>query len=141
MNFLTKMLGAPIKDALGGVGELLGKFITDPEKKLEAQTELARIEASLQTKVMEVDMEWVKAQADVIKSEANSKSWMARNWRPSLMFTFIAIIGFNYLVVPIFSLTAIPVPTEMWELLKIGMGGYVIGRSAEKIAESISLKK
>jgi len=27
-------------------------------------------------------------------------------------------------------------PDKLWSLLQIGVGGYVIGRSAEKIAES-----
>lgn len=27
---------------------------------------------------------------------------------------------------------------EFWELLKLGLGGYVIGRSAEKIANSVT---
>jgi hypothetical protein len=141
MNFLTKLIGAPIKDTLGAVGDLVGKFVTDPDKKVEARLELAKLESELQLKMIEADMAWAQTQADVIKTEANSNSWMARNWRPSLMFVFIAIIANNYLIAPIFSLSVLTVPDQMWELIKIGLGGYVIGRSAEKIAESISLKK
>jgi len=35
--------------------------------------------------------------------------------------------------VPIFSLPAAVIPPDMWQLLKIGVGGYVLGRSGEKI--------
>jgi hypothetical protein len=37
---------------------------------------------------------------------------------------------------------AIPeLENEFWELLKIGIGGYVVGRSAEKIAKSVTISK
>jgi hypothetical protein len=31
-------------------------------------------------------------------------------------------------------------PDKLWNLLTIGVGGYVVGRSAEKIAESYAKK-
>ena len=33
--------------------------------------------------------------ADVIKSEATSVSWLARNWRPITMLCFFTVIIFN----------------------------------------------
>ena len=38
----------------------------------------------------------------------------------------------NYIVHPWFGLRMLPLPPDMWELLKIGVGGYVVGRSVEK---------
>ena len=59
------------------------------------------------------------------------------NWRPLLMLTCIAIIANNYLLNPYLKLffAAAPLlelPDALWELLKIGVGGYVVGRSVEK---------
>ena len=31
----------------------------------------------------------------------------------------------------------IPLPDELWNLLMIGVGGYIVGRSGEKIAEKV----
>ncbi len=132
MGFLSKLLGSPIKETMGAVGDLLGKFVTDPGKKLEAQLALTKIEAEFQTRVIEADVEWAKSQADVIKAEAQSTSWLARNWRPLLMLVFTYIIAHTYIFAPILSITPLPLPTEMWELLKIGVGGYIVGRSVEK---------
>lgn len=140
MGFLSKILGGSIKDTLGGVGELLGKFITDPQKKLEASLELTKLQHDLEMKLVDADLEYAKAQAEVIKTEVGSASWMARSWRPSLMFVFIALIAFNYLIAPIASLQTVPVPPQMWEILKIGLGGYIVGRSGEKIADSLAKK-
>ena len=32
----------------------------------------------------------------------------------------------------IFNVPAADIPPDMWDLLKLGVGGYVVGRSAEK---------
>lgn len=143
MGKLLGFLKGPISETLASVDGILGKFITDPEEKLKAQLELARIETEFQEKVMAADVEWAKTQASVIEAETTSQSWMARNWRPILMLVFTFIIAFNYILAPIFSLKVLPPPDQLWELLKIGMGGYIMGRSAEKIVPDIvkALKK
>jgi hypothetical protein len=58
---------------------------------------------------------------------------MQRNWRPLVMLMFAYIIFHNYVLAPVFSVPKAEVPSDLWELIKIGLGGYVIGRSAEKI--------
>ncbi|MFA5897756.1 MAG: 3TM-type holin [Hyphomicrobium sp.] len=75
---------------------------------------------------------------EVIQAEAKSDSWMASNWRPILMLTFTAIVAMNWLILPVVSwfgphLVPLVLPPDMWDLLKIGVGGYIVGRSGEKI--------
>ena len=53
------------------------------------------------------------------------------------MVLFGIIIAKNQIVNPylsaVFGVDVImPIPPEMWGLLKIGMGGYIVGRSIEK---------
>lgn len=143
MGALLGLLKSPIKDTIASVGDVLGKFITDPQERLKAQLELARIETEFQEKVLAADVEWAKTQADVIKAETTSQSWMARNWRPILMLVFTFIIAFNYIIAPIFSVKTLPPPEQMWELIKIGMGGYIVGRTVEKVTPDVvrALKK
>jgi hypothetical protein len=79
---------------------------------------------------------------EVIQAEAKSDSWMASNWRPILMLTFTAIVAVNWLILPVVSwfgphLVPLVLPPDMWDLLKIGVGGYIVGRSGEKIASSL----
>jgi len=50
---------------------------------------------------------------------------------------FVFIIANNYIIYPYLSLffskaPILKIPPDMWELLKIGLGGYVVGRSVEK---------
>jgi len=122
---------------VGNVGELLkdireaitGEAIKDPIKKAE-----------LEAKIKTLENEVVKMQAQVITAEAKSEHWLTSTWRPIIMLIFGFIIFNNYVLVPYFStLFSVKIPSltltsEMWELLKVGIGGYIIGRSAEKIA-------
>jgi hypothetical protein len=142
VNTLLGLLKNPIGDLINSIGGVVDKFVTTGEEKLQAQLKLTELERDFQMKVMELDQQWAATQADVIKAEATSQSYMARNWRPILMLVFTAIIAWNYMLMPILSaftskLQPALIPGPMWDLLKIGVGGYIVGRSAEKITPSV----
>lgn len=112
---------------------IISKIIPDKEKQNEAKLKLFELEQDGVLKEME-------SKSSVIKAEANSQSWLARNWRPILMLVFILILFNNYVLCSIFSTFGIKyvvmqIPPNMWTLLEIGVGGYIGGRSAEKIAD------
>lgn len=65
-----------------------------------------------------------------------AEGWLQKNWRPILMILFAFIIAYNFIISTIFSLDRLDIPQDMWELLKLGMGSYIIGRSVEKGIES-----
>ena len=121
-------------DAVKGVTDLVGQFVEDKDKANELET-------AIKNKLVSLEQEVVKAQRDVIVAEANSQSFIASNWRPIMMLTFVFIIANNYILFPyvqLFGGTAIElkIPEAIWGLLKIGVGGYVVGRSGEKMVES-----
>jgi hypothetical protein len=103
---------------------LTGEEIKDPQKVLDRLTEF---EVSLH-----------KAKSKIIEAEAKSEHWLVSAWRPIVMLVFTFIIASNYVIAPYMSaLFSVQIPTlelttEMWELLKIGIGGYIVGRSVEK---------
>lgn len=76
-------------------------------------------------------------------SMARSESWMTANWRPVTMLTFAFVVLHNFVLAPVFSLPSVMIPPDMWELLRIGVGGYIMGRSGEKVLPEIAkiLKK
>ena len=82
------------------------------------------------------------AQADIIKTEAASTHWLAANWRPLLMLTFGGLIVARW-----FGWAAPNLSQEeylaLWNIVEFGIGGYVVGRSVEKIAPTLAgaLKK
>lgn len=82
----------------------------------------------------------------VVIAEASSEHWLVRSWRPMLMVMMMAFLALAGFVVPLAELLAGPIrfeprwsalPPELWTLLSVGMGGYIGGRSLEKIADRI----
>ena len=55
---------------------------------------------------------------------------MQRNLRPITMLTFLVLVVFDN-----FGWLPNPLAKEAWTLLQIGLGGYVAGRSAEKMTQ------
>ena len=81
----------------------------------------------------------MQAASIIILAEASSGSWLTNSWRPALMWICIIVIFNNYILMPfvnvIFGTTLyLDIPDPMWNLLTIGVGGYIAGRSAEKVA-------
>jgi len=84
----------------------------------------------------------LEASANVIIAEAKSEHWIVASWRPILMLIFGGIVANNYILYPYLSLFWNEAPVldmgpEIWDLLKIGIGGYIVGRSGEKIAKAV----
>jgi hypothetical protein len=77
----------------------------------------------------------VEAQSKVLIAEAQSKSWLTASWRPLVMLSFASILIYSFFIGPMLELKTVPVPGDLWTLMKIGIGGYVGGRSVEKLAE------
>lgn len=113
-------------------GPLLKGLFDIIDQSVEDKDEAAKIKAVLQQKVLDGQMKEIEAAANIIVAEAQGESWLQRNWRPLLMCLFGVIIGNNYLVVPLFGSPVAEIPPDMWDLLKLGVGGYVVGRSVEK---------
>jgi len=89
----------------------------------------------------------LQAQSSILVAEIQGDSWLQRNWRPAIMAMFGIIIANNYIIAPYLGLLigakyalALTIPPDMWSLLKLGLSGYVVGRSMEKIAEGNGIR-
>lgn len=137
-NPITDIFTGGLSGLTDSVKGILDKFITDPEKALEAKLQVQQMAHDLQVRGLEADRDFAVQQASVITAEAKSESWIARNWRPITMLVFVYIIAHNYIFVTLFHLQSVPIPPDMWTLLKIGIGGYIAGRSVEKISDGVA---
>lgn len=132
---------------ISGLAEsVLGPLFGIIDKSVEDKDKANELKHNLKTQFLENMGRELQAQRDVIVAEAQGESWLQRNWRPVIMLMFGSIIANNFIVVPYASLfgieaTFLEVPVDLWELIKIGLGGYVVGRSAEKVAKVIKLKE
>ncbi len=112
---------------------LIDELHTSEDERLQVKASIFEMQTQLADKVMEYETKLMQAQAQVITAEAQGASWLQRNWRPITMLTFLILV-----VADAFGLTAFRLADEAWTLLQIGLGGYVVGRSAEKIVPKIT---
>lgn len=143
MGGLLNILTGPISGLVKQVGGIIDSVTTTTEEKLTAQAKLLELQNAFTIQLAQLDQQFAAEQSKVVVAEVQSQSWLARNWRPILMLTFTYIIAHNYVIAPLFHIPSVPIPVDMWDLLKIGMGGYIVGRSAEKIVPQVAsiLKK
>lgn len=136
MSVITDIISSPIKGVLDGVSDLIKTFVKDPNQQTQAQLQLATLQSNAQIALVQADQTFAESEAKVLAAEAASPSWLTSSWRPILMLVFTAIVAYDYLVAPLLSRPILPPPPDLWELLKLGVGGYVMGRSLEKVADS-----
>jgi len=125
------MLPALIAPIVGLISSVIDKAIPD-------KTQAADLKAKITLEALNSESEELKAATDIILAEANGESWLQRNWRPSLMSLFGLIIFNNYVLYPYLSLfmdnaPVLDIPPDMWDLLKLGIGGYIASRGGEKM--------
>lgn len=119
---------------LGDIGRrVAGNLFPNPADQLKRD----QAEKEFTLGVMQHAQAIEQAAAEVVKAEAASSHWLAANWRPITMLVFVGLIVARWL-----GWTA-PGMTEaeylsVYDLVKIGIGGYVVGRSAEKIVPMVA---
>ena len=122
--------------------ELIDNIHTSEEEKLALQNTLVKLKNEVTTKQidllskqMDLEKQLLDAQTSIINTEAKSESWVARSWRPITMLTFLLIIVLNALG---FIELQEKFAQDFMTLVQIGLGGYVVGRSAEKAAPAVA---
>ena len=121
----------PILASIGG--QVAKNLFPDPEdaqKRAAAEQQFALAVLS-QSQAIE------QAAAGIVKAEAESSNWLTSAWRPVTMLTFVALIVARWLGFSAPGISEAEV-LKLWDIVQLGLGGYVIGRSAEKILPSIA---
>ena len=110
----------PLLSTIGPIAKMVGGIVDKaiPDKDLKE-----KLKHELNTQLINGEHEELIAKSRIIQAEAESKHWLTATWRPALMWICIIVIANNYILAPV------------WNLLTIGVGGYIAGRSGEKIAQ------
>jgi len=121
------------KDLFGGITNILDELFTTEEERIQARNKIQQLILNQEDKINEL-------KASIINTEAKG-NFLQRSWRPILMLLFGLIVAYNYFIALVFGLPTVEFAVDFWSLLKIGIGGYVVGRSAEKISENITINR
>ena len=133
---------------IGGIlSSLAGPLGTVAEKYFDNKDDQNAFKNAVELEVLKNQKSFEDLSGSIVLAEAKSEHWLTSAWRPFTMVLFALVIAVNILVIPyiltpILWLLGVPapefmdVPQEVWNLIQIGLGGYIAGRSGEKIMKS-----
>ena len=133
MNVLS-LIGKIFKPAM----DMIDNVHTSTEEKLIQKAQLLELQTTFLQDALQYESDQLKAKAAIIMAETNSDSWITRSWRPITMLVFLGLV-----VCDSFGWLANPLAPQAWTLLQIGIGGCIVGRSAQGVTKGITsaLKK
>jgi hypothetical protein len=127
---------------LGAVAPLAKILFNTIEKSVPDKDLQEKLKAQLQTQLLQSNTAELQAAAKIVEAEAKA-GWFASSWRPLLMYVLIFILVWNYILGPVIkvftgAVISFELPGDVWTLLNVGLGGYVVGRSAESVARTMA---
>lgn len=133
MNVLG-LIGQIFKPAM----DMIDNVHTSTEEKLEKKAALLQLQTQFLTDALEYEQAQLKERSAIIQAEVKADSWLTRSWRPITMLVFLGLV-----VCDSFGILYSPLAPEAWTLLQLGIGGYIVGRSAQSVTKSVAeaLKK
>lgn len=113
----------------GEIGGIINNLTISSKEKKELESRVTQI-------VYRYSSELSQNQTNIISRETGG-NWLQRSWRPLVMLSFAAVVLLG---------TFIDIPylgeeSKFWNLIEIGLGGYVVGRSLEGAQQLFSGKK
>ena len=115
------------------INRLVDEFHDSEEERAERRAEVTQLQNEALALALALERERLAAQAAIVSAEAGGASWPQRNWRPITMLSFLGLV-----IADAFGMLAFRLADQAWLLLQIGLGGYFVGRSVEKISPQIA---
>jgi hypothetical protein len=136
-SLIATLLPVVTAIARGPLAEIVEKLVPDRDLK-------ERLKREIEAKLVEHAGVLASTQREVVLAELAHGSRLQRLWRPLLMYLIMTMLAVYGLLLPLIeALAGGPVgfeprwdaiPEGLWTLLTLGLGGYIGGRTVEKIA-------
>lgn len=136
MDIFTGSIGP----ALDGVKNLIGQFHMSPEEKAQAQQAIDDAAAKARQAAQDYDVQLNAIAGQNIRADAQSGDKFTQRARPLFMYIIEAILAFDFIVIPGVQLVTgralapVNLPADLLTLFGVCVTGYVMNRTAEKIA-------
>jgi len=147
----------------GQIISVVGGIISQTLKGvIPDKNERKKVEASILTDLFKHSGQKLQAAVTVLQTEMGGNT-AQRSWRPHLMYLVMFLLFFYAVVVPLLNSWVVPlvnywidhekhdlippldtkkawdsIPEDLWDLIKLAVGGYVGGRSIEKVASIVT---
>lgn len=124
-------------DIFKGAQGIISQFVAAPEKQLEANQKLVELQIQANQQMLDYEATLVREQSLNVRAEAAGHGTLQRNWRPVVMLTFAGMMVAHWMGYTAPNLSEAQV-LHLMDIIQLGLGGYVIGRSAEKIVPAVA---
>jgi hypothetical protein len=115
------------------IGPIAGALFKSIDKVIDNKGDAEKLKANIQQRIIAGELAELEGAAKIIQAEAQG-GFLQRNWRPMMMLVFAGLMVAHW-----FGLTAPNIPesvqNSLLNIIMIGIGGYTVGRSGEKIAD------
>ncbi|GJM64959.1 3TM-type holin [Persicobacter diffluens] len=125
-NFLSRIINSSASKVIASSAKIVDQVVTSDSERLRLKNQLGEI-------LMKELTEMAEVQSRVILAEAQG-GILQRNWRPVVMLSFAVIV----IISAFYPVELHRIPEPFWNLLTVGIGGYVAGRTIEKVAGQFS---
>lgn len=122
------------------LGPIIGKGLDIIDKIIPDKSEAERLKASYAIEAMKQDYGEAIAQLQAInqtmQAEAKSEHWAQWLWRPTVGFTFSAVLVNNFILLPYFAklgIVPITIPAEVWTAMLVVLGASAATRGWQKV--------
>lgn len=115
--------------------DLISRIWKDPNKQAEQLQKLAELEQSENLAKLQAYINVLQGRMSIVAAEAKSEHWLTATWRPITMLVFVTIIVARFFGFGAEDMTDAEYE-KLWELLKIGIGGYISSRGIEKVIKT-----
>lgn len=125
------------------IGPIVSKGLDIIDKLVPDKAEANRLKAAYAMEAMKQDYSAEIAQMQSINStmqaEAKSEHWAQWLWRPTVGFTFAAILVNNFILLPYFAhlgVVPLPIPDAVWTAMLVVLGASAATRGWEKVTKA-----
>ena len=131
------MIFSFISSIIGPVGKILDDVVTSDEERLKFRNELARIEADVKLKAIDLEKQVVQDQTKIQVAELKQESFFVKAARPFATWSLVSLILFTYVASPFIKyIWDIHIPiVDDTAIITLGAisGTHTLGRSIEKV--------
>ena len=125
MSFVASILNGTIGTTINAIGNVVGKFVTTSEEKMQLQIDLEQILQRRDSEVEATIRSELDAKSKIIMAEMGQDDKYTKRARPTVVYVGLLLIFFN-------GMSWFELPTEFWYAWGGLVSTWVVGRSAEK---------
>ena len=111
---------------------VIGIIETVVGKTIKNKDQAEKLKSALTQQVLSLNEQELASATQILLAEIKGESWLQRNWRPMFMVWFGVLMGLHWFGFTPDNLSEVTI-NAMFTTINIGLGGYIVSRSGEKI--------